>query len=453
VAGLVAAAAVLGLAVALLPLGSTRASGAEDGAAPAPCGPAWVAAWRTSPQSGQPSDLGGRTLRMVVRPQATGSELRIRVSNRFGRQPLLIDAASAAEAGPGAALVPGTARPVLFSGAPAVVVPPGQELASDPLAFVAQRGIPLAVSLHLPQEPDRVAAHPVALQTSYVSAPGDVADSVDPRPFTRAVSSWFVLTGVDVLAPRAENAVVLVGDSITDGVGSDPDGDDRWSDELAGRLTGGLAMPVLNAGISGNQLLGGGTGEAPAARYPADVASVPGAADVVLHIGTNDLAAGRDAGEIVSGLIDYADRVRADDRRVFLTTVTPSRAGAHGTSFAVEQREAVNRWIRTAGPAHADGVFDFAAAVADPTDPTRLAPAFDSGDGLHLSPAGYRALAGAVDIGRLTGSPCLAGGGATKVLVSGPRPFGEGGVGSSPGRADAASIKAAPVRPRDQASE
>ncbi|MCE3554031.1 GDSL-type esterase/lipase family protein [Pseudonocardia sp. RS11V-5] len=420
-AGLVAAAAVLGLAVALLPFGSTGASGAEDGASPAPCGPAWVAAWRTSPQAGQAFDLGGRTLRMLLRPQATGSELRIRVSNRFGTQPLRIDAASAAVAGSGAALVPGTARPVLFAGAPTAVVPPGQDLTSDPLAFVAQRGTPLAISLFLPQEPDRVAVHPVALQTSYVSTPGDVADSVAPGPFTRAVSSWFVLTGVDVLAPRAENAVVLVGESITDGVASDPDRDDRWSDALAGRLTGGLAMPVLNAGISANQLLGGGTGEAPAARYADDVASVPGAADVVLHIGTNDLAAGRDAGEIVAGLVDYADRVRADGRRVFLTTITPSTAGAHGTPFAVEQREAVNRWIRTEGPAHADGVFDFATAVADPADAARLAPAFDSGDGLHLSAAGYRALAMAVDPTRLTGSPCLADGDAAKVLVSAPR--------------------------------
>ncbi|MFC5949232.1 GDSL-type esterase/lipase family protein [Pseudonocardia lutea] len=420
-AGLVAAAAVFGLAVALLPLGSTGASGAEHAGAPVPCGPAWVAAWRTSPQAGQPADLAGRTLRMVVRPQATGSGLRIRVSNRFGTQPLRIDAASAAEAGSGAALVPGTVRPVLFAGAPAVVVPPGQELTSDPVAFVAQRGTPLAISLYLPAEPDQVAVHPVALQTSYVSGPGDVTDSAEPDPFRRAVSSWFVLTGVDVLAPRAENAVVLVGDSITDGVGSDPDRDDRWSDALAGRLTGGLAMPVLNAGISANQLLGGGTGEAPAARYPADVASVPGAADVVLHIGTNDLAAGRDAGEIVTGLIAYADRVRADGRRIFLTTITPSTAGPHGAPFAVVQREAVNRWIRTEGPAHADGVFDFAAAVADPADPGRLAPAFDSGDGLHLSAAGYRALADAVEPTRLTGSPCLAEGDAAKVLVSAPR--------------------------------
>ena len=70
------------------------------------------------------------------------------------------------------------------------------------------------------------------------------------------------------------------------------------------------------------------------------------------------------------------------------------------------------------GRDYADGVFDFAAAVADPARPTRLAPAFDSGDGLHLSPAGYRALAAAVDLPGLTGSPCLADTSPARVVVS-----------------------------------
>jgi hypothetical protein len=55
--------------------------------------------------------------------------------------------------------------------------------------------------------------------------------------------------------------------------------------------------------------------------------------------------------------------------------------------------------------------------VADPARPTRLASAFDSGDGLHLSAAGYRALAATVDVGSLTGSPCLADTSPVRVLV------------------------------------
>jgi lysophospholipase L1-like esterase len=43
-------------------------------------------------------------------------------------------------------------------------------------------------------------------------------------------------------------------------------------------------------------------------------------------------------------------------------------------------------------------VVDFAAAVADPDDPRRLAAACDSRDGVHPGDAGHRALADAVDL-------------------------------------------------------
>jgi lysophospholipase L1-like esterase len=170
-------------------------------------------------------------------------------------------------------------------------------------------------------------------------------------------------------------------------------------------------MAVLNAGIARNELLtnrGRVGGDSPLLRIDREVVDVPGATDVVLHIGTNDVAAGRNATEIVSGLVRFADLARAGGRRVFLTTITPSTFGDHGTPQAAAVRDEVNRWVRERGPERADGVFDFAAAVADPGDPTRLLGRYDAGDGLHLSGAGYRALADAVDVTRLTGSPCLA---------------------------------------------
>ena len=103
---------------------------------------------------------------------------------------------------------------------------------------------------------------------------------------------------------------------------------------------------------------------------------------------------------------------------MFLTTITPSDAGPHGTPQAGRPRDAVNRWVRAQGPEHAAGVFDFAAAVADPAHPERLAAAADAGDGLHLSAAGYRALAAAVPVTALTGSPCLADGPTRRVSRS-----------------------------------
>jgi lysophospholipase L1-like esterase len=207
-------------------------------------------------------------------------------------------------------------------------------------------------------------------------------------------------------------------------VGSRLDSDTRWTDALFDRLSrrgGAATMAVLNAGVSRNELLadrGRDGGERPLVRVYREAIGLPGTTDVVLHIGTNDIAAGRGAMEIIAGLRRFAEVTRAAGRRVFLTTITPSDVGPRGTPQGVAVREAVNRWVRENGREYADGVFDFAAAVADPKDPRRLRHRYDAGDGLHLSGAGYRALAAAVDVDRLSGSPCLADRSAVSVKVS-----------------------------------
>jgi lysophospholipase L1-like esterase len=395
------------------------AAGSAADTSAADCGPGWGTGWMTAPQAA-PADpaLSGATLRMIVHPQLTGSQVRIRLSNAYGDGPLEIGAASVARADKGAAVVPGTLRPVTFDGRPRATVAAGRELLSDP--------VPLAVSVQLPSTPRVATVHPVALQTSYLSDRGDFTRTPDAGPFGHRISSWPVLTGLDVLQPRPTNAVVAIGDSITDGFGSKVNADQRWTDALERRLAaegGSASMAVLNAGLSANQLLAddpqrGGT--SPATRFERDVAAAAGVTDVVLHIGTNDVAAGRSAGEITAGLQRFAELARGAGLRVFLSTITPSRTEAHGTRTAVATRNAVNEWIRGHGREHADGVLDFAKAVADRADPTRLAAVYDSGDGLHLSAAGYRALAAAVDIDALTGSPCRAAGApATLLLVAG----------------------------------
>jgi lysophospholipase L1-like esterase len=357
---------------------------------------------------------------MVVHPRVTGSEVRLRLSNLYGTTPLAVGAVTAARSDGAAGLILGTARPVSFDEQRAVVIPPGGEVVSDAVPLVAEAGSPLAVSLFLPVVPHVITQH-WAMQAAYLSGRGD-ATFGDATAFGPQTPSSVVLTGIEVRAPRPVNSVVAVGDSITDGMGASPG--QSWPDILGGRLVeagGATTMAVLGAGISGNRLLadsGPQNGDVPLARFDRDVSAAGGATDIVLSIGTNDIAAGRSAPDIAAGLRRFTERARAAGKRVFLTTVTPSEAGAHGTPAAVATRHELNAWVREHGPAYADGVFDFAAAVADPARPSRLAPAFDAGDGLHLSAAGYRALAAAVDTALLTGSPCLAGDRPARALVA-----------------------------------
>jgi lysophospholipase L1-like esterase len=60
------------------------------------------------------------------------------------------------------------------------------------------------------------------------------------------------------------------------------------------------------------------------------------------------------------------------------------------------KRVAANHWMKTAGAF--DGVIDFDGALADPANPARLAPQYDSGDHLHPGPAGHEAMANAIDL-------------------------------------------------------
>jgi len=48
-------------------------------------------------------------------------------------------------------------------------------------------------------------------------------------------------------------------------------------------------------------------------------------------------------------------------------------------------------------------VIDFDALMRDPAQPTRLRKDYDSGDGLHPSAAGYRAMGVAVPLGLFSG--------------------------------------------------
>jgi lysophospholipase L1-like esterase len=385
------------------------------------CRPTWVTGWEAAAQPG-PAEPGvsGATMRMVVHPQVSGSEVRLRLSNAYGATPLAVGAVTAARSDGAAGLILGTARPVPFDGQQAVVIPAGGEVVSDAVPLVVEAGSPLAVSLFLPVVPQVLTQH-WAMQAAYLSGPGDSTFG-DATAFGSQLPSSVVLTGIDVHATRPVNSVVAVGDSITDGLGAAPG--ESWPDVLGTRLVdagGPTTMAVLGAGISGNRLLadsGPQQGDVPLDRFDRDVAAAGGATDVVLHIGTNDIAAGRSAADIAGGLQRFAEHARAAGKRVFLTTVTPSETGPHGTPAAVAVRQELNAWVREHGGAYADGVFDFAAAVADPASPSRLAPAFDAGDGLHLSVAGYRALAAVVDPAQLTGSPCLARNPLARAVVS-----------------------------------
>jgi lysophospholipase L1-like esterase len=62
-------------------------------------------------------------------------------------------------------------------------------------------------------------------------------------------------------------------------------------------------------------------------------------------------------------------------------------------------RQSVNKWIRSTDAF--DAIIDFDKTICDPEIPTRVRQEYDSGDHIHPSAAGYKAMADAVDLALL----------------------------------------------------
>ncbi|MGP3957835.1 SGNH/GDSL hydrolase family protein [Nonomuraea sp. 3N208] len=379
----------------------------------------WVDTWTAMPQLTEPHNMppppytaGGlvmadSTLRQTVRVSAGGQRIRLRFSNAFGGVPLPITRVTVAFPAGGragvSAIQPGTALPVTFHGRPSTTVPTGALVVSDPLDLVLTAGSVLAVTVYLAegQASSAITSHPGSRTTSYL-AKGNQADAEDLAGAT-PVDHWYFLSAIEVWSKRSTAALVLLGDSLTDGRGSTTNLNNRWPDQLFDRL-GRSAPAIANQAAGGNRVLNDGLGPAAMARLDRDVLARSGAAWMIVFEGVNDIgtapatqdAQKKVADELIAAYDQIIVRAQARDLAVYGATLTPFGGHSYDDPQGLREatRQAVNDWIRTSG--RFDAVIDFDRAVRDPADPRRLAVSYDVGDGLHLSPAGYRALADAV---------------------------------------------------------
>lgn len=381
----------------------------------------WVAAWATSQQIPEernalkPEELKDATLRQIVRIQIAGKRLRVRFTNAYGTQPLVIGAATIARsADPASArLAPQFPAVLRFDGAERVTIPAGAEYWSDPVPLEVAAGTDLAISIYLPDAPAQQTGHPGSRATSYY-VHGNLVTAMD-LPGAKTVDHWYQLAGIETVSSSA-SAVVVFGDSITDGAATKPNTNTRWTDALQLRLRGTRDrgdMAVLNAGIGGNRLLNDGLAANALARFDRDVLTPPGVTHLIILEGVNDLGTlTREApvsaaehaalvGRMIGALRQMVLRARSHGIVAIGGTILPYAGSGYYHPDAANEadRQAVNAWIKA--PGNFDAVIDFDAIMRDPARPTYMLPAYDSGDGLHPSIAGYRAMAEAVPLALL----------------------------------------------------
>ncbi|MFF7985196.1 SGNH/GDSL hydrolase family protein [Streptomyces sp. NPDC007901] len=344
-----------------------------------------------------------RGYRLVVHTSEAGSGLRVRLSNAFGDRPLTLDSVYAGLQSQGAALRPGTNKRLTFDGARTVTVPAGATAWSDPLPGSLPAGSNLVVSLHSPDAAGPATGHGMAMQTSYVTQ-GDHTAEESAANWTDTTGSWWYLDSVSVRpSDPATGAVVALGDSITDGWASTTDLDRRWPDYLARRLQKAdtEVKGVADEGISGNQVLADGAGQAALNRLDRDVLSQPGVRTVFLFEGVNDIKAhtGVTAADLIGGYREIARRAHAAGKCVVASTVGPFEGWPEWDPAGEAVRQEVNHYIRTSG--EFDGTADFDRILRSPYDQARMLPFLDGGDHIHPNDKGMQAMADSVDLAGL----------------------------------------------------
>jgi len=375
----------------------------------------WVQSWASSPSLATeklpfdfwrpPAEVQG-TLRYKMRVSAAGDQVRVRLSAETLPKDVQVTTATIALADAAGNLDTATLAPLSFSGTASARIAAGAPLVSDPLSLQVGAGAVIYVTLYLPG--------PVAIPQADLLHVVEVAAGADQTRAAKLTGSRMeigreIVSAILIRSTKEARTIVTFGDSITDGAGAKDPMMRGWPDQLAAllRQKGQTQIAIANAGIGGNRVLRDEVGQAALARFDRDALSVPGVTDIVLLEGINDLGLSGlsnprgpgnhpivTAADLIAGYRQLIARAKARGVKIHGATLTPF-LGSTFPGYATPEKEVVrqelNRWILTSG--EFDSVIDFDAALRDSTNPQHLNPAYDSGDKLHPSDAGYRAMA------------------------------------------------------------
>ncbi|KAJ4477644.1 SGNH hydrolase [Lentinula edodes] len=387
----------------------------------------WINSWTSMPQLTESTNLPNppfngsaavfvnSTLRQTLHMSVGGTQIRVRFSNVFGVNNLDITAATIAlplDGAPGASAIDtNTLKSLTFSGNTSFSIPNGALVVSDPVDFPIQSLSTLAVTIYLQdgQNGFSVTSHPGSRTTTWMSFGNLVTASNITSVSATSVEHWYFISAVEVWSNSpSSSAFAIVGDSITDGRGSDDNKNNRWPDLVLARMQqneGTSAISVNNQAAGGNRVLADGLGPNALGRIDRDVLAQSGVKYAMIFEGVNDIGVADPSEEsqtlignqLISAYKQIVTRIHTFGIPVFAATITPFGSPPNTTiqpySNPVREatRQRVNAYIRT--PGSFDHFIDFDKVVADPNNPSQLNPAFNSGDFLHPNVSGYEAMA------------------------------------------------------------
>ena len=373
----------------------------------------WVGTWGTAPQlvennNNPPSPgLGNNSLRQIVQVSIGGERVRLKLTNEFSAgstQIKAVELAVAKTAGSSSEIDESTTVSLTFDGQAGVTMPAKGKAVSDPVDFKIGPRENVAITIHYGSASSTsVSGHPGSRTTSYLK-------SGNTTNFSGATKTdhWYNILALEVEAPEEAGAVAILGNSITDGRGSTTNQQNRWADVLSRRLLDNeptSQVGVLNMGIGGNCVLGGGLGPTASSRYQRDLLGQEGVKWIILFEAVNDLGGAGNGVQTAKRIIDvYKQIIREAHEKgiyVFGGTITPFKGNSYYSADHEKGRSTINQWIRTTKML--DGVIDFDEAVRNPLDPEAMQSKFlFENDWLHLNAQGYETMGGCVDLSLFT---------------------------------------------------
>ncbi len=368
----------------------------------------WVGTWGTAPQlverhNNPPAPgLANNSLREIVQVSIGGKKVRLKLTNEFSTEATEIKAvelAIAKTAGSSSEIDEATTVSLTFNGESGVTIPANGTVISDAVNFKMDDRQNVAITIHYGSASPSVSGHPGSRTTSYLKE-GNTTD------FTGAIRTdhWYSIQTLEVEAPKKAGAIAILGNSITDGRGSTTNEQNRWADVLSRRLLANKAtkrVGVLNMGIGGNCVLGGGLGPAAVNRYQRDLFGQEGVKWIILFEAVNDLGYARNGVQTAERIIEVykkiIDEAHQKGIRVFGATITPFKGNNYYSEDHEKGRSTINTWIRTTDLL--DGVIDFDQAVRNPQDPEAMQAQFlFENDWLHLNAKGYETMGNSIDL-------------------------------------------------------
>lgn len=370
---------------------------------------AWVGSWATAPMLVEPHNLppepglSNNTLRQIVRVSLGGNKVRLRLSNAYSKDSLVINAVTIAVPTDSCLVLPGTLTKLTFNTNKGVKLAPGADIYSDPADFNLKPNSLLAITIFYGKTTKSVSGHPGSRTTSYLVRGDQTGNAVFENPVK--TDHWYSIMNIEVNAKKSSSAIAVMGNSITDGRGSGTNKQNRWTDILSTRL---LSDPqtkhigVLNFGIGGNCVLRGGLGPTALERFDYNILSQKGVKWLIILEGINDIGGIRKAEDapIIAKQLTEAygimiDKAHAKGIKVYGATILPFAKSFYDTPFRQEARTYVNDWIRNSGKF--DSVIDFDKTMVSEVPGVILTDMHDN-DYLHPNEAGYKRMGESIDL-------------------------------------------------------